>query len=138
MDEYLKRKDLIIACKNTYPDITEKDNKYDVAIKMGTIFKKLVYESPPADVVQRSDYDAVVEGQLTLQKHLANVKQELAMEIFEKLMKESREIADRYEKAANETSDHDYARIEYRGCQMGALLVLFKIAELKKKYLGEN
>lgn len=54
--------------------------------------------------------------------------------ILEELMKEAREIADRYEKSANETSDYDYARIEYRGCQMGALLVLFKIAELKKKY----
>jgi hypothetical protein len=61
MDEYLKRKDLIIACKNTYHDITEKDNKYDVAIKMGTIFKKLVYESPPADVVPRSEVERIFE-----------------------------------------------------------------------------
>jgi hypothetical protein len=134
MDEYLKRKDLIIACKNTYPDITEKDNKYDVAIKMGTIFKKLVYESPPADVVQRSDYDAVVEGQLTLQKHLANVKQELAMEIFEELERELKEISYRYEKAANETSYPYIERLEFRAVQMGAWFASLKVSELKKKY----
>ena len=54
--------------------------------------------------------------------------------ILDELMKEAREISTRYEKSANETSDYDYARIEYRGCQMGALIVSFKIAELKKKY----
>jgi hypothetical protein len=72
--------------------------------------------APSADVVPKSEVENILDG----------------------LMKEAREIADRYEKSANETSDYDYARIEYRGCQMGALLVLFKIAELKKKYLGEN
>ena len=67
---------------------------------------------PTADVVPKSEVESILDG----------------------LMKEAREIANRYEKSANETSDYDYARIEYRGCQMGALLVLFKIAELKKKY----
>jgi hypothetical protein len=58
--------------------------------------------------------------------------------ILDELMKEIREIAERYEKSANETSDYDYARLEYRGCQLGALLVLLKIAELKKKYTEEK
>ena len=71
---------------------------------------------PTADVVPKSEVESILDG----------------------LMKEAREIANRYEKSANETSDYDYARIEYRGCQMGALLVLFKIAELKKKYTEEK
>ena len=58
--------------------------------------------------------------------------------ILDGLMKEAREVADRYEKLANETSDYDYTRTEYRGCQMGALLVLIKIAELKNKYTEEG
>ena len=58
--------------------------------------------------------------------------------ILDKLMEEARAIADRYEKTANEISDFEFERIEFRGCQMGALLVLFKIAELKKKYTGEQ
>ena len=79
--------------------------------------KALIDRQPTADVVPKSEVENILDG----------------------LMKEAREIADRYEKSANETSDYDYARIEYRGCQMGALLVLFKIAELKKKYTeGEN
>ena len=74
--------------------------------------KTFLNMQPTADVVPKSEVENILDG----------------------LMKEAREIADRYEKSANETSDYDYARIEYRGCQMGALLVLFKIAELKKKY----
>ena len=78
------------------------------------IIRKIESEAnfPTADVVPKREVENILDG----------------------LMKEAREIADRYEKSANETSDYDYARIEYRGCQMGALLVLFKIAELKKKY----
>ena len=75
-----------------------------------------VETAPTADVVPKSEVESTLDG----------------------LMKEAREIANRYEKSANETSDYDYARIEYRGCQMGALLVLFKIAELKKKYTEEK
>ena len=74
--------------------------------------ERAIQKAPTADVVPKSEIVNILDG----------------------LMKEAREIANLYEKSANETSDYDYARIEYRGCQMGALLVLFKIAELKKKY----
>ena len=78
--------------------------------------RSMISSASTADVVPKSEVVNILDG----------------------LMKEARETADRYEKSANETSDYDCARIEYRGCQMGALLVLFKIAELKKKYTEEN
>lgn len=55
--------------------------------------------------------------------------------IFDELMKQATAIADRYKKLADETLDRDYARIEYKATELGSLLVLFKIAELKKKYV---
>lgn len=73
-----------------------------------------VKTAPTADVVPRSEVESILDG----------------------LMKEAREIAERYEKSANETNGHE--RIEYRGTQIGALLVSFKIAELNKKYTEEN
>lgn len=111
-----------------YIDLEELEKRINENIKPETLEEKALiewckdecirqaYAMPVADVVPKSE----------------------VVNIFDELMKEAREIADRYEKSANETSYYDYARIEYRGCQMGALLVLFKIAELKKKHTEVN
>lgn len=111
MDEYIKREDVIKHLRGACIA------KYPLSFSYG-IFASAdeISKLPPANVVPKSEIVNILDG----------------------LMKEAREIADRYEKSANETSDYDYARIEYRGCQMGALLVLFKIAELKKKYTEES
>ena len=54
--------------------------------------------------------------------------------IFDELIKEASEIAEYYKKEADGMSCSEYAKIEYRGTQIGALLVQYKIAELKKKH----
>lgn len=59
--------------------------------------------------------------------------------IFDELIKQAGEIAENYKKEADGMSVGEFARIEYRGTQIGALLVQYKIAELKKKYTeGED
>lgn len=119
-EKYIKLSDAKKAIEDYRSELTM--SKYgsleacmDAKFAVTGAMKELDY-IPTADVVPKSEIVNILDG----------------------LMKEAREIADRYEKSANETSDYDYARIEYRGCQMGALLVLFKIAELKKKYTEEQ
>ena len=65
-------------------------------------------------------------------------KEALANKIFAELIHEAQTIADRYGKWADETPEYGYERIDYRGAQKGAVLVLLKIAELKKKYIGDQ
>ena len=70
----------------------------------------VINDTPTADVIPKSDVAS----------------------IFDELIKEANEIAERYAKWADEATD--YVRIDYRGAQKGAILTLLKIAELKKKY----
>lgn len=79
-------------------------------------FESDIDEMPTADVVPKSEVASILD----------------------ELMTEVRKIADRYEKSAKETSDLIFERIEYRGTQIGAMLAVFKIAELKKKYTEGN
>lgn len=58
-------------------------------------------------------------------------KSEVAKTLDE-LMKEVNAIADKYARWADKATDD--LRIDYLGAQKGALLALFKISELKKKY----
>ena len=58
--------------------------------------------------------------------------------LLDELIKEAGEIADAYKKDADKMSVSDFAKAEYRGTQIGALLVQYKIAELKNKYTEEN
>ena len=114
MAEYIEREAVLKIINDNSP---HDKGGYNTEEEIGagtacSYIRKAVENIPTADVAPKSEVENILDG----------------------LMKEAREIADRYEKSANETSDYDYARIEYRGCQMGALLVLFKIAELKKKY----
>lgn len=71
---------------------------------------------PAADVVPRSE----------------------VVDLLDDLIKEAREIASRYEKSAKEINDCDCSKIEHEGRKNGALIVLFKISEFKKKYMGET
>lgn len=113
MARYIDADELYETVTKKYSDVVAGCYPYNiVAYDMA----RLVKEAPTADVVPRSE----------------------VVNTLDELMKEIREIAERYEKSANETSDYDYARIEYRGCQMGALLAVFKIAKLKKKYTEEK
>lgn len=102
--------------------------------------RKLIIEAflIPAKKKKKLDFPSLV-GRVLDEMPTAGVapKSEVAS-ILDELMKEAREISDRYKKSADETSDFEFERIEFRGCQMGALLVLFKIAELKNKYTGEQ
>ena len=67
--------------------------------------------------------------------HTADVVPKSEVEsIFDELIKQAGEIAENYKKEADGMSVSEFARIEYRGTQIGALLVQYKIAELKKKY----
>lgn len=68
--------------------------------------------TPTADVVPKSEVES----------------------IFDELIKQAGEIAENYKKEADGMSVSEFARIEYRGTQIGGLLVQYKIAELKKKY----
>ena len=99
-----------------YIDVDKTLNRLSDALPYKSSVKRVLLQAPEENVVPKSEVESILDG----------------------LMKEAREIANRYEKSANETSVYDYARIEYRGCQMGALLVLFKIAELKKKYTEDK
>ena len=58
--------------------------------------------------------------------------------LLDELIKEAGEIADAYKKDADKMSVSDFAKAEYRGTQIGALLVQYKIAELKKKYAEDE
>lgn len=80
----------------------------------------------PHDAICREAYDLI-------QRQRAEVAS-----IFDELIKEARAVAEHYEKSANATSDFAFERIEFRGTQIGALLVLLKISTLKKKYTEET
>lgn len=99
---------------------------------------------PAADVVPKSEYDAVVSAVDNSTKEflkLHDTYQEQKTEvvnILDDLIKEAREIANRYEKSAKDINDCDCSKIEHEGRKNGALIVLFKISEFKKKYMGET
>jgi hypothetical protein len=116
MARYIDAEALTDHMLERYDDLCEKHGDYDHYTTGYGDAIDAIENAPTADVVPKSEVVSILDG----------------------LMEEAREISNRYEKSANETSDYDYARIEYRGCQMGALIVLFKIAELKKKYTEEK
>lgn len=87
---------------------------YNISGKTATAIR-MIEDLPDADVVPKSEVES----------------------IFDELIKQVGEIAENYKKEADGTSVSEFARIEYRGTQIGALLVQYKIAELKKKYIGE-
>lgn len=97
--------------------IDEKD-VYKLVEPMGTarVHCLQIDELPRADVVPKSE----------------------VVDLLDDLIKEAREIANRYEKSAKEINDCDCSKIEHKGRKNGALIVLFKISEFKKKYMGET
>lgn len=140
MPRYTDVDDLLEALKNRRLIFEEGKPVEEAIAEQISVFEEVIEEVPTVDVVPKSEYDAVVSAvdnstKEFLKLHDTYQKQKSeVVDLLDDLIKEAREIANRYEKSANETSDYDYARIEYRGCQMGALIVSFKIAELKKKY----
>ena len=108
MDEYIKRKDAISAicfgCNQEFSDEPCEPKECYI--------RQAISNTPTADVVPKSEVAS----------------------IFDELIKEASEIAEYYKKEADGMSCSEYAKIEYRGTQIGALLVQYKIAELKKKH----
>ena len=97
--------------------IDEKD-VYKLVEPMGTarVHCSQIDKLPRADVVPKSE----------------------VVDLLDDLIKEAREIASRYEKSAKEINDCDCSKIKHNGRKNGALIVLFKISEFKKKYMGET
>jgi hypothetical protein len=112
MPRYIDADLLIETMQNRYDEICDAYGYRDLYASGYDDAVDAVENAPTADVVPRAEVES----------------------IFDELIKAADEIAESYKKEADNMSCSDFARTEYRGTQIGALLVQYKIAELKKKY----
>lgn len=153
--EYIDRKELVNNI-NRLVKLTNKDEQEwvkDECIRQAYCIEK-------ADVVPRYEVERL-QGELILAKALAKVrldakeailckegqefvakaKQEVAREIFEELKEDLNNLINYYEEKRKYVTEIDYNELEQLYCDMKIKTFeerLLKIAELKKKYIGDK
>ncbi len=109
--------------------------------------KALIDRQPTADVVPRSEVEEanLIIKQLTDQIKMLNdqieqAKQEVAREIFEEIEEDLNNLIKYYKEKRKYVTEVDYNELEQLCCDIKIRTFeerLLKIAELKKKYIGE-